>query len=64
MGLFRRSRPSYSDTVTETVVAADVKARAETILDQMTTNLTDLRILILGREGDVGRGPHPPVPPR
>lgn len=53
-----------SDYVDEIVAAADVKARAEQLLDQMSSNLADLRILILGREGDVGRGPHPPIPPR
>lgn len=49
----RRGQP---DMVRETIVAADVKARAEVLLDQMSTNLDELKGLILGREGDERRG--------
>ena len=47
--IFRR-RPCQD--VQATVTAAAVKKEAEMILDQMSDNLTELRLLILGREED------------
>jgi hypothetical protein len=45
VGLFGRQP---RDSTVETIAAAEVKARAEVLLDQMTSNLTELRELILG----------------
>ncbi len=61
MSVFKR-RPERNVMVQETIRAAETKAKAEFILDNMQTSLAELRDLILGDEKENGgSGPAGPT---